>query len=107
MPNQIATATMEGTRKKGRPCKRWQDKVEEDLNVLGIKDRQAMARDRWEWRKVVLEAKVRCGAERLRRRRSCVCCNIAEGYPASVLRVTEFFQLDAEVMQHISCHHLT
>jgi hypothetical protein len=35
MPKQIAAATIDGTRKRGRPRKIW--KVEEDLNVVGIK----------------------------------------------------------------------
>ena len=34
-------ATMEGKRKRGRPCKVWRDEVEEDLNITWIKtDRQ-------------------------------------------------------------------
>jgi len=37
MPKQIATVTMVGTRKRGRSCKRWRDKVEEDLNIMDIK----------------------------------------------------------------------
>jgi hypothetical protein len=37
MPKQIATATIEGKWKRGRPRKRWKDEVEEDLNVMGIK----------------------------------------------------------------------
>jgi hypothetical protein len=36
MPKQIATPTMKGTRKKERPCKRWRDEVDEDLNIIGI-----------------------------------------------------------------------
>jgi hypothetical protein len=43
MPKQIATATMEQTKKRGRPRKRWRDEVEEDLNIMGTKNRQAMA----------------------------------------------------------------
>jgi hypothetical protein len=39
MPKQIAAATTEGIRKRGRPCKRWKDEVEEDLNIMGIKNR--------------------------------------------------------------------
>jgi hypothetical protein len=35
MAKEIATATMEASRKKGRPCKRWPDKVEEGLNIMG------------------------------------------------------------------------
>jgi hypothetical protein len=37
MPKQIAADTIEGTRKRGRPRKRWKDEVEEDLNIMGIK----------------------------------------------------------------------
>jgi hypothetical protein len=32
MSKQIAAATIEGTRKTGRPRNRWKDEVEEDLN---------------------------------------------------------------------------
>jgi hypothetical protein len=32
---QIATATLEGTTNGGRPCKRWRDKVEQELNIMG------------------------------------------------------------------------
>jgi hypothetical protein len=38
-----------------------EDEVEEDLNKMGLKNRQAMAGDRREWRKTVLEAKVHNG----------------------------------------------
>jgi hypothetical protein len=61
---------MEGTRKTGRPSKRCRDKVEGDLKIMGIKNRQAMARDLWEWRKIMLEAKVHGGLWRFRRRRT-------------------------------------
>ena len=37
MPKQIATAKMEGRRKRGGPRKRWEDEFEEDLNTMGIK----------------------------------------------------------------------
>jgi len=57
MPKQIASGTVEGTRKRKRPRKRWRDEVEEGLNVM-IKKGQAMVRDRSEWRKSVLEATV-------------------------------------------------
>jgi hypothetical protein len=37
IPKQIAVAKREGTRKRGRPRKRWKDEVEEDLNIMGVK----------------------------------------------------------------------
>jgi hypothetical protein len=64
----IATAAMEERRKRGRPRKRGRDKVEGDLNIMGIKNRHATARDRQDWRKIVSEAKVHNGLQRLRSR---------------------------------------
>jgi hypothetical protein len=39
----------------------WIDKVEEDLKTMGIRNWHAVAKDRQEWRKIVLEAKVHNG----------------------------------------------
>jgi hypothetical protein len=55
------TTKMEGTRKRGRPRKRWIDEVEEDFEIMGIRNWHAVAKDRQEWRKIVLEAKVHNG----------------------------------------------
>jgi hypothetical protein len=38
MPKQIATAAMEGTRRRAEPRKRLRDDVEEDLSIMGIKN---------------------------------------------------------------------
>jgi hypothetical protein len=43
---EIATVTMGGIRKNVRPRKRWRDKVEEGLNIMGIRKRQVVVRDR-------------------------------------------------------------
>jgi hypothetical protein len=67
IPKQISTAIMEGIRKIGRPRKRWRDKVEGYLKLMGIKNRQTMPRDRWKWRKIILEAKVHGELWRFRR----------------------------------------
>ena len=32
-------ATVEETKKRGRPRRRWRDDTEEDLNMIGIKNR--------------------------------------------------------------------
>jgi hypothetical protein len=42
MPKKISSATMEGTRERVRLRERWRDEVQKDLNIMGIKNRQAM-----------------------------------------------------------------
>ena len=37
MPKKIFTPEMEGTRRRGRPRKRWKEEVERDLQVLGVR----------------------------------------------------------------------
>jgi hypothetical protein len=61
MPKKIMTTKMEGTRKTGGPRKRWIDEIEEDLKIMGIRNWHAVAKDHWEWRKIILEAKVHNG----------------------------------------------
>jgi hypothetical protein len=58
---KIMTTKMEGTRKRGRPRKRWIDEVEEDLKIMGIRNWHAVVKDRQELRKIVLEAKFHDG----------------------------------------------
>jgi hypothetical protein len=54
---KIMTTEMEGTRKRERPRKRWTDEVEEDFKIMGIRNWHAVAKDRQEWRKIVLKPK--------------------------------------------------
>jgi len=61
MSKQNATATIEGVRKRDQQRKGWIDEAEEYINIMGTKNRQAMVKDRREWRKIVLEAKVQNG----------------------------------------------
>jgi len=37
MPKKIFTQELEGTRRRGRPRKRWKEEVERDLHVLGVR----------------------------------------------------------------------
>ena len=37
MPKKIFTQKLEGTRRRGRPRKRWKEEVERDLQVLGVR----------------------------------------------------------------------
>jgi hypothetical protein len=68
----LSNVMHEGCRRnkeRGRQRKRWKDEVEEDLNIMGIKNGSAAARDRRKWRKTLLQAKVHKGMQRLRKRR--------------------------------------
>jgi hypothetical protein len=47
---------MEGIRTRGGPHKIWKNEIEKDLNVMEMKHREAVIRNRREWRKIVLEA---------------------------------------------------
>jgi hypothetical protein len=61
MPKNILKDKMHGTKRKGRPRKRWMDDVEQDLKTMGVTGWIKRARDRQEWRRVITEAKVHPG----------------------------------------------
>jgi len=46
MPKKIFTPELEGTRRRGRPRKRWKDEVERDLQVLGVRRWRQLVADR-------------------------------------------------------------
>ena len=46
MPKKIFTQELEGTRRRGRPGKRWKEKVERDLQVLGVRRWRELVADR-------------------------------------------------------------
>jgi len=47
MPKKIFNQELVGTRRRGRPRKRWKEEVERDLQVLGVR----------RWREVVADRK--------------------------------------------------
>jgi hypothetical protein len=51
----------EGIRRVGRPAIRWLDSIEEDLKIMGFRNWRRKTQDRYQWRAIVEEAKVRCG----------------------------------------------
>jgi hypothetical protein len=63
MPEKSMTARMEEIMASRRPRKRWTVQLEEDLNIKGIRNWHAVARDVQECRKTVLEAKVHNGGQ--------------------------------------------
>jgi hypothetical protein len=61
MPKKIFTQELEGTRRSGRPRKRWTEKVERDLQVLGVRRWKELVIDRDKWRGIVRQAKAHSG----------------------------------------------
>jgi hypothetical protein len=53
MPKKIFTQELEGTRRRGRPRRRWREEVERDLQVLGMRRWRELVVDRDKWRGIV------------------------------------------------------
>jgi len=53
MPKRIFTEELEGTRRRGRPKKRWREEVERDLQVLGVRRWRELVKDGEKWRGIV------------------------------------------------------
>ena len=61
MPKKIFTQELEGTRRRGRPRKGWREKVERDLQVLGMRRWRELVIDRKKWRDIFRQAKAHSG----------------------------------------------
>jgi hypothetical protein len=61
MPKKIFTQQLEGTRRRGRPRKRWKEKVERDLPVLGVRRWRELVIDSKKWTDIVRQAKAHSG----------------------------------------------
>ena len=61
MPKKIFTQELEGSRRRGRSRKRWQEEVERDLQVLGVRRCREMVADRKKWKDIVRQTKVHGG----------------------------------------------
>jgi hypothetical protein len=61
MPKKIFIQELEGTRRRGRPRKRWREEVERDLEVLGVRRWRELVRDTEKWRGIVRKAKAHSG----------------------------------------------
>jgi hypothetical protein len=61
MPKKIFTQEMEGTRRRGRPRKRWKVEVERDLQVLEVRRWRELVADREKWKDNVRQAKAHSG----------------------------------------------
>jgi hypothetical protein len=61
MPKKIFTQELEGTRRRGRPRKRWKGEAEGDLLVLGVRRWRELVTDRKKWGDIVRQAKDHSG----------------------------------------------
>jgi hypothetical protein len=61
MLKKIFTQELEGTRRRGRPRKRWKEEVERNLQVLGVRRWKELVTDRKKWRDIVRQAKFHSG----------------------------------------------
>ena len=61
MPIKIFTQNVEGTRRMGRPRKRWKVEVERDLQVLGVIRWKELVAYRKKLKDIVRQAKAHSG----------------------------------------------
>ena len=61
MPKKIFTQELEGTRQRGRHRKGRREKVERDLQVMGVRRWRQLVIDREKWRGIVQHAKAYIG----------------------------------------------
>jgi len=60
MPKKIFTQELEGTRRSGRPRKRWKEEVERE-QVLGVIRWREVVTDMRKWKYIVRQAKAHSG----------------------------------------------
>jgi len=53
MPKKIFTQDLEGTRRRGRPRKRWKEEAERDLQVLAVRRWRELVAGREKWKDIV------------------------------------------------------
>jgi len=50
-----------GRRTRRRPCKRWIEDVQEDIQTMGIRGWRKLSKERTEWKKIAEKAKTHSG----------------------------------------------
>jgi len=61
MPRKIFAQEREGTRRRGRPRKGWEEEVERDLQVLGVRRSRELVIDREKWNDIFRQAEAHIG----------------------------------------------
>ena len=60
-PKRILQWKPIGTRTRGRPRKRWIARIEEDLQIMGVRRWRKQCEERAEWKKITEKAKTHSG----------------------------------------------
>ena len=61
MLKKFFTQELEGTRRRGRPRKGWEEEVERDLQVLGVRRWRELVADRKKCKDILRQAKAHSG----------------------------------------------
>jgi len=61
MPKKIFAQELQGTRRRGRPRKRWKEEVESGLQVLGVRRWRELVANRKKWQENFRHAKAHSG----------------------------------------------
>jgi hypothetical protein len=61
MLKKIFTQDVEGTKRRGKPRKRWKEEAERDRQVLGVRRWRELVAGRKKWKDIVRQAKAYSG----------------------------------------------
>ena len=77
---KIFTEEMERTRRRGRPRKGWEEEIERDLQVLGVRRWRELKLDRKKWKGIFRQAKAHNGLQRQRKKKKIFPLLVGCGY---------------------------
>jgi hypothetical protein len=53
IPKRVLESKTMGRRNRGRPRKRWIEDIEKDIQIMGIRGRRKLCKERAEWKEIV------------------------------------------------------
>jgi len=60
-PKRISEWKPVGTRTRGRPWKRWNAGIKEDMQIIGVRQWRKQCEERAEWKRITEKAKTHSG----------------------------------------------
>jgi hypothetical protein len=61
IPKRVLEWKPMGRRNRGRPRKRWIEDIEKGIQIMGIRGRRKLSKERAEWKKITEKAKTHSG----------------------------------------------